>query len=57
MVLSIKCSSIILHETNQIAKITDSNKYRRKGEFNKKRDSKQVLGAIYQVRNAPRFKK
>jgi hypothetical protein len=37
LVLSLKCSSTIPHKTNQIAKITDPNKCRRKGEFNKKR--------------------
>jgi len=57
LMLSLKCFSTIPHETNQIVKITDSNKCRRKGEFNKKRDSKQVLGAMYRVRKAPRPKK
>jgi hypothetical protein len=56
LVLSLKCSSAIPHKTKYIAKITDSNKYKRKGKFNKKRIATQVLGAIYQVRKAPRPK-
>ena len=55
--LSLKCSSAIPHETKYIEKITDSNKYRRKGKFNKKRIATQVLGAMYRVRKAPRPKR